>query len=237
MTLKSARTPRIHSASLANRNLVIGPESWKRLEEILGRELKSEVRDQIQERTRDYVAIDSEGPRCDDVTERIVALLNAATKLRKVLRAFQGSDSADVFARTVVNGYLTYNHATSECDGLITSQDLLNNPIELAALVGRPCDAVIVACERALGQINDNPQDFDRGPSKHWNVWVCQIIDIFEAHDLPTSAPSDSDKRDKSSEFVAFLYEFPIPDRKKQHLQSQWALAQAIKRARASRYT
>jgi hypothetical protein len=81
-----------------------------------------------------------------------------------------------------------------------------------------------------------------KGPYKgfNWELWICDLWQLFERHGVPVAARKDSDKQyeGRQSPFVLFVSEFqkylPEQCRRFQNTYELDALAQAIHRARAS---
>ena len=159
--------------------------------------------------------------------ERVRSIKKAAHEFQEVVftcPANVGSE-ADFVARHLICKHLNLAFDKGR-DGL------QNLALDLANSISKGCDL-------ALADLRSEQSAFRSGDM--WNWWVCELIAVLKARQLPTEARKDTDKSktEKPSPFVGLIRELQacIPADYRRATHSDTALAVAIVRARAVRVT
>jgi hypothetical protein len=196
-------------------NVEIKDEIWSEFEDALGNNIEPQVRSALIEATNNYLmfAIGECAEPIVDVKRRIHDLKTSAETFLHALIKEDGS-TARLWA-----------------DHLIATQfskpNLYNFTSEMMEFVA--------ACDRAdksIASTSNSP----RLPG--WDAWIAKLTALMEENGLPFEARKDSDKSDRASPFVRFIYKLQsavVNPAFRRGDHSLGALAGEIVRARAGR--
>lgn len=207
--------------------LNISDADWRRIEKAYGKPIPSDLRQEILRATTSFI--------CFEVFERTVEPLSWATDRIQRVKKGAGQFYTALFEdpRHESDAHVYANHLIKRHFNApnLSATDMLNH-------ISWILSSVVVACNRSLNEIETSDLAGHR-EGACWEGWIGQLTKTLNAHQLPTSVRTDSDKTkgDSHSAFVLFVYELQgclDPDSRR-HQHSKVALAKAITRARRNR--
>jgi hypothetical protein len=168
----------------ADPNIEIKDEIWSELEDALGKDIEPQVRSALIEATNNYLLFAT-----GECAEPIADTKRRINDLKT---------SAELFLQTLIKE--DGSAARLYADHLIAIQfrkpNLYNFTSEMMEFVA----ACKLAADNSIASTSGSP----RPPG--WDAWIVKLTTLMEANDLPFEARKDSDKSDRASPFVSFLY-------------------------------
>jgi hypothetical protein len=228
------RAPKVPFSSGGHPPLAIPDNSWERIEAAYGRELPTSVRDAILDATARFVDMASAEKGAGSALPgriRIDRLRKLASNLLKEIdkRNSFPPEAPQFYADELIFFHL--QHPSGNNKDLHPS-----GWRELLAPVAADLSRFIAACDEAKREMQETKTPGYWPEGSAWNAWIVELIGIMKAHGLTTAAAMTVTKHsdDRYSPFVGFMRALQscVPPDLQRSMDSDGALAEAIKRAR-----
>jgi hypothetical protein len=209
---------------------LLAPFLWQAIEHAYGRQLNTEVRQQITTVTTQYLkdcAFDRAVAPKAMARERIERIRRAAGDLEKVMR-----DSKPFSASTDELSREQQQNANSYADGLIRQHldERRSRARDRLHHFRNVLKSLVIACDYALNDLSAAEYRDD----KPWNWWIQGLTRIAGEQDLPAGVSTELDKEGRPLPFVRLVekLESYLPADARPRKRSPAALAMAIARGR-----